>query len=153
MPKTESRKRRYCYEFPRPGLAVDIVLLKPAGRRVEVLLIKRLRQPFKGSWAMPGGFVDWNESLEEAARRELREETGLSGIKLEQVGAFGDPGRDPRGHTVSIVFGGLVHRQVAAVAADDAEETAWHSATRPPPLAFDHKKILRAALNHFRGRL
>jgi len=111
-----------------------------------VLLIKRANEPFKGLWAFPGGFVDQDESLEAAVARELEEETGLKGIRLEQIGAFGDPGRDPRGHTVSIVFGGVVDRSIQVRAADDAADAAWHSATRPPKLAFDHKKILKLAL-------
>ena len=113
---------------------------------IEVLLIKRARAPFKGRWAFPGGFVDEDESLEAAAARELREETGLRGIKLEQLAAFGDPGRDPRGHTVSVVFFGIVSNRRAAIAADDAAEAAWHSASNPPKLAFDHRKILKAAM-------
>jgi 8-oxo-dGTP diphosphatase len=114
--------------------------------RIEVLLIKRAREPFKGKWALPGGFVDKDESLEDAAARELREETGLEGNRLDQLGAFGDPGRDPRGHTVSVVFTAVVSGEKEAKAADDAEDARWHPARRPPALAFDHKKILQAAL-------
>jgi 8-oxo-dGTP diphosphatase len=137
----------FCYEFPRPALTVDIVLFLSTGNRVEVLLIKRAREPFKGLWALPGGFVDEEESLEDAAARELLEETGISGVHLEQFGAFGDPGRDPRGHTVSVVFYGLLRNRVPANAADDAAEVEWHSAFRPPKLAFDHEKILSMTLN------
>jgi len=114
--------------------------------RLEVLLIKRGRDPFKGRWAFPGGFVDENESLEDAAVRELREETGLTGIQVEQIGAFGDPGRDPRGHTISIAFAAVLDARRDARAADDASDARWHSARRPPKLAFDHQKILKIAL-------
>jgi len=111
-----------------------------------VLLIKRGREPFKGLWAFPGGFVDEHESLDNAAARELQEETGLRGIKLQQIGAFGDPGRDPRGHTVSIVFAAVLDEPRDARAADDASDAKWHSARHPPKLAFDHNKILKLAL-------
>jgi len=138
--------KAYCYEYPHPAVSVDIVLFYRVGSEVEVLLIKRAREPFKGRWAFPGGFVDKDESLEHAAARELREETGLKGVHLEQIGAFGDPGRDPRGHTVSIAFCAMLDRRLPARAADDAAEAEWHPARRPPRLAFDHKKILSLAL-------
>lgn len=144
--KTDKVKS-YCYEYPRPALSVDIVLLHRAADEIEVLLIKRAREPFEGAWAFPGGFVDKDESLEDAAARELAEETGLTGIQLEQIGAFGDPGRDPRGHTVSVVFAGLLEERAIVIAGDDASEAMWHSALEPPKLAFDHSKILRIAID------
>jgi len=125
---------------------VDIVLFHRTTDGVDVLLIKRARDPFKGGWAFPGGFVDEEESLEDAAERELREETGLGGIRLEQIGAFGDPERDPRGHTVSVVFSAVLDDRQQAAAADDAADAQWHSAFAPPELAFDHQKILGVAL-------
>ena len=141
----------YCYEYPRPAVAVDIALFCRAGSEVEVLLIKRARDPFKGRWAFPGGFVDKDESLEHAASRELLEETGLTVVNLEQIGAFGDPGRDPRGHTVSIVFSAVLDSRLQARAADDAADAEWYSALGPPKLAFDHKKILSLALRRIVG--
>jgi len=90
--------------------------------------------------------VDENEALEDAAARELREETGVSDIRLHQIGAFGDPGRDPRGHTVSVAFAAVLNEARDAHAADDASDAQWHSARRPPKLAFDHGKILKVAL-------
>jgi 8-oxo-dGTP diphosphatase len=144
--------KKYCYDHPRPAVTVDIVLFRCIGGRREVLLIKRGREPFKGAWAFPGGFIGKDESLEKAAARELREETGLGRIRLQQIGAFGDPGRDPRGHTVSIAFAAIIKGERAIRAADDASEVKWHSATRPPRLAFDHKKILRVALERMFGK-
>ena len=145
------KKPEYCYAYPRPSVTVDVVLFYSEADLKEVLLIRRAREPFKGAWAFPGGFVDRNESLEDAAARELKEETGLEGIRLEQLGAFGDPGRDPRGHTVSIAFVAQLESRAQAVGADDADEAGWHSALRPPPLAFDHEKILRLALDRVYG--
>lgn len=145
------KMKRYCYDYPRPALTVDIVLLHRTAEGIEVLLIKRARDPFAGYWAFPGGFVDMDESLEDAAARELAEETGLRSIRLEQIGAFGDPGRDPRGHTVSVAFAGVLKDRAMVTAADDASEAAWHSALEPPKLAFDHNGILRIAI--YRTRL
>jgi 8-oxo-dGTP diphosphatase len=147
LSNTESASsQEYCYDHPRPALTVDIAVFYRQENGLEVLLIKRAREPFEGHWAFPGGFVDEDESLEDAARRELLEETGLGGIHLEQIGAFGDPGRDPRGHTVTVVFAGMLDEPAPVCAADDASEAAWHSALRPPKLAFDHEKILSVAL-------
>jgi 8-oxo-dGTP diphosphatase len=143
--KKSKKKKQHCYDYPRPSVTADIVLFHRAADRVEVLLIKRAHEPFKGQWALPGGFVDEGESLEAAAARELKEETGVYGIGFEQIGAFGDPGRDPRGHTVSIAFAALLADRPEAKASDDAEEARWHSVARLPRLAFDHKKILRLA--------
>src|SRR5262245_13167544 len=95
--------RRFAYEYPRPALTVDVVLAtrEPSPR---VLLIRRKKDPFAGTWALPGGFVDENEKLADAALRELREETGLTITEIEQLYTAGDPGRDPRGWVVSVVF-------------------------------------------------
>ena len=94
----------YTYRYPRPAVTVDMAILVARGTGHEVLLIQRRDDPFQGLWALPGGFLDMDEELEEAAARELEEETGLTGIPLQEIGAFGKIGRDPRGRTVSVVY-------------------------------------------------
>jgi 8-oxo-dGTP diphosphatase len=138
-------QKKHCYEFPRPSLSVDLVLITTEPRP-RVLLIKRKKEPFAGQWAFPGGFVDENEPIEAAARRELQEETGLTIERLDQLRTFGDPGRDPRGWTVTVAFlGRLDPAKLKPVAADDAAEVAWHFVDAPPELAFDHADILDVA--------
>jgi 8-oxo-dGTP diphosphatase len=136
------KAKKHCYEYPRPALTVDVVVLTDEAAP-RVLLIRRKTDPFAGRWALPGGFVDVNEPLEDAARRELREETGIKVKKLEQVMACGDPGRDPRGWTVTVVHQTVVKADaVKPQAADDAAEVGWHPLDRLPEMAFDHGKIL-----------
>ncbi len=139
-------KGRYVYDYARPAVTVDLVVVtREAAPRV--LLIRRKHEPFAGRWALPGGFVDPDEPLADAARRELREETGVAGLDLEQLGVFGDPGRDPRGWTVGVAFLARADAdQVRPEAADDAAEVGWHPLAAPPePLAFDHAQILARA--------
>lgn len=139
----------YTYDYPRPAVTVDVVLVTATEPR-RVLLVRRRYEPFAGQWALPGGFVDLEEPLEAAARRELQEETGIAVGPLEQLYAFGDPGRDPRGRTISIVYLAQVDpAQIQPQAADDASAVAWHDLDHPPPLAFDHARILE----HARRRL
>lgn len=134
--------KKFCYEYPRPAVTVDIVVVTRE-RRPRVLLIRRKHAPFAGMWAIPGGFVDMDESLEDAARRELREETGIAGKRMEQLATFGDPGRDPRGRVISVVYLTRVDaRRVQPRGADDAREAAWHDLASLPKLAFDHRAIL-----------
>lgn len=154
----------FTYEYPRPAVTVDTCIFSMRADNLAVLLIRRRGQPYKGYWALPGGFVEKNEGLERAAARELEEETGLTGLALEQLAAFGDPGRDPRGHTVSIVFFTFVHTEAAVVrAGDDASDAAWHplrtvaldgaggrGAIR---LAFDHARIVAIARARLQERL
>lgn len=140
------KRPEYCYDCPHPAVTVDIAVFREREGRLEVLLIRRGHDPFKGRWALPGGFVDQDESLERAASRELMEETGLKRLSLVQVGAFGDPGRDPRGHTVTIAFAGLLDRHRQVQAGDDAADARWWPVTRPPRLAFDHRRILATAI-------
>lgn len=138
----------FTYAYPRPAVSVDLVVTAGDPAHPSVLLIRRASDPFSGAWALPGGFVDENEALEGAARRELAEETGLVfEDPLVQVGAFGDPGRDPRGWTVSVAFAADAGEELpAVVGGDDAAEAAWHRLDSLPQLAFDHERIVAAAL-------
>ena len=112
----------------------------------EILLIKRLNEPFKDCWALPGGFVDENEDLEQAARRELYEETNIETEEMIQIGAFGTPNRDPRGHMISVAYQtDLIDNQIVK-AKDDAKETKWFSLNDLPDLAFDHLEIINSIL-------
>ncbi len=137
----------FTYAYPRPAVTVDTVLCS-LGTRGDlcVLLIRRLKDPYAGRWALPGGFVDEHEDLADAAKRELREETSVRIRRLVQLGAYGTPGRDPRGHTVGVAFLAMLAPDHAeAVAGDDAAECAWFPLRRPPKLAFDHAHMLRDA--------
>lgn len=137
-------------------IAVDAIVFgysKEEG--VSILLIKRKYDPFKGSWAIPGGFVLDDESLEEAVARELQEETGVKINYLEQLYTFGKPGRDPRKRIVSVAYFGLVKSSQfeKLKATTDAEDAAWFNFKRLPKLAFDHKKILNIAIERLRGKI
>ena len=127
--------------YVAPALTVDAVLLKGH----DILLIRRGREPYKGAWALPGGFVDVGERVEDACRRELLEETGLRGDIVDLLGVWSDPARDPRGHTVSVVYVCKVGGIVQVDAGDDASEARWFPLDRLPDLAFDHAEICAAA--------
>jgi 8-oxo-dGTP diphosphatase len=126
-------------------LTVDAVIFAERAGVKNVLLIQRKNPPFQDQWALPGGFVEDDEDLETAARRELKEETGIDADDLKQVGAFGKPGRDPRGRTVSVAFQGIVAFQMAE-ADTDAKAVDWHPIDGLPDLAFDHNEIISQAL-------
>ncbi|MCS7046595.1 MAG: NUDIX hydrolase [Gemmataceae bacterium] len=133
-------------------MTVDVVLVSRE-RTPRVLLIRRKHPPFAGKWALPGGFVEIEEDLDAAARRELEEETGIRVGRLEQLATFGAPNRDPRGRTISVVY--LAHldpRRVRPRPNDDAAEVAWFPLRKPPPLAFDHAEILKTARQRLRKR-
>ncbi len=143
-------KGRYCYDYPRPAVTVDCAVLQWQPPALRILLIRRGRDPFAGRWALPGGFVDIDEPIPAAAARELREETGLDSLPLEQFGVFGTPGRDPRGRTISIAFCALIpaDRPVTAAAGDDASGADWFDLRSLPPLAFDHADVIRTLGDH-----
>jgi 8-oxo-dGTP diphosphatase len=122
-------------------VTVDVVLIKDTNPK-QLLLIKRKNEPFKDCWALPGGFVDENEDLEIAAKRELEEETQVKISELIQIGAYGKPFRDPRSHVVSIAYFGTVNESTIAKASDDAKEVNWFTINNLPELAFDHINII-----------
>lgn len=144
----------HTYEFPRPALTVDCAVFGLDENDLKVLLIQRDLEPFAERWALPGGFVRENETLEEAALRELREETGLSKVFLEQLYTFGRPDRDPRERIVTVAYYALVklldHRVQAAT---DARNAAWFEVGDLPKLAFDHDEILDVALKRLQGKV
>eukprot|EP00951_Prasinocladus_malaysianus_P031488 scaffold301907_cov48-Prasinocladus_malaysianus.AAC.1 len=135
----------HTYPYPRPSLTVDAVIIAQSGAandRAEILLIHRGKEPFEGCWALPGGFVDENEDLQAAAQRELEEETCIdaTGVKMSQLGAFAEPGRDPRGWTVTVAYGAIISAAKKVTGADDAKDAKWFPITALPELAFDHRK-------------
>jgi 8-oxo-dGTP diphosphatase len=144
----------FSYQYPRAALTVDCVVFGFDEGALKVLLIERGLEPFKGRWALPGGFVRVDETLDEAARRELVEETGLKDVFLEQLYTFGEVNRDPRERVVSVAYYALVklsdHR---AKAATDAANTQWFPVSKAPKLAFDHEDILRTALGRLQGKV
>jgi len=135
-------------------VTVDTIVFALREDDLQVLLVRRRHPPFEGTWAIPGGFVEMDETLETAARRELEEETGLAGVALEQLYTFGDPGRDPRGRSITVAyFAAVPAGSMGARAGDDAAEVGWWSIYDLPPLAFDHDKILAYALTRLRYKL
>ena len=142
-----AKKGRYVYEWPRPMVTADIVVFLKGQGKTKALLIKRAKEPFKGSWVFPGGFLELDEELADGAARELAEETGLVGVKLEQMHTFGTCGRDPRGRVISIAFVGTVTPDKATIkAGDDAAEAAWFDIDQLPELAFDHNEMAKIAI-------
>ena len=135
-------------------VTVDIVIFTVRDRALQVLLVKRGVPPFQGQHAIPGGFIHEGESLEEAALRELREETGVRNVYLEQLYSFGDPGRDPRGRVITVAyFALLASHKLTIMAGSDAAEAGWFPASNLPPLAFDHQRILGYAVERLRNKL
>ncbi len=144
----------YKYKYPRPALTVDIVIFAMNEDDLNVLLIRRKGEPFQGQWAIPGGFVEMDETLETSARRELEEETGLKNIFLEQLYTFGGVNRDPRERTVSVAYYALVQqKKQKVISGSDASEAKWFAVSDLPELAFDHQLILDTALERLRGKV
>jgi 8-oxo-dGTP diphosphatase len=149
---TISMPAPYCYEFPRPMVTVDLVAFSFAEVSLRVLLVRRGRQPFLGKWAIPGGYVEMDESAEAGARRELREETGLLiAGPVEPIGFFARPKRDPRGRTITLSHAAIVaHGKGDPRGGDDAALAAWVNVADGNDLAFDHSEILSCALQWLR---
>lgn len=147
-------EKKYCYEYPRPSLTTDCVIFGFDGVDINVLLIERGIEPFKGQWALPGGFVQMDESTEEGARRELFEETGIKDVFIEQLYTFSDVNRDPRGRVISVAYFALVRTcSYEVIAGDDAKKAQWFKLCDIPSLAFDHDMILRIAHNRLKGKI
>src|SRR6266705_6213197 len=141
-------------KYERPSVTVDVVMMRLRQQDLQVLLIKRRSWPCEGMWAIPGGFVNMDEALETAAKRELQEETGVQDVYLEQLYTFGDPGRDPRTRVITVVYFALLDSARLQVrAADDAADVGWFPVYNLPELAFDHAKIFEYALARLRGKL
>ena len=145
----------YTYDYPRPALTVDCVIFGlDESAKLKILLIQRGHDPYEGQWALPGGFVDMDEPLEEAALRELKEETGVENVFIEQLYTFGNPQRDPRGRVVTVVYYALINLAEYRIAADsDARDVRWFPVDDLPTLAFDHAAILEVAIKRLRSKM
>lgn len=132
----------YSYEYPRAALTVDSIIYVKEQEKTFILLIKRGREPFKNKWALPGGFLDMDETLEHACIRELKEETGLKVKKMAQFRAYDAIGRDPRHRTISVVFSAELEERQQVTGCDDAAQAKWVTTEELPELAFDHDEIL-----------
>ena len=140
--------------YDRPSVTVDLVILTIRARGLHVLLVKRDVEPYRDHWALPGGFVGIDEDLEDAARRELKEETGVSDVYLEQLYTFGSPQRDPRMRVITVAYYALIPSDhLSLQAATDVNEVSWFSVDRHPALAFDHETILRYTLERMRNKI
>lgn len=145
---------KYTYDYPRPAVTTDCIIFGFDETDLKVLLIERGIEPYKGSWAFPGGFLNMDETTEEGAKRELEEETGLKNVFIEQLYTFSDVNRDPRGRVISVVYFALVkQKDFKAKAGDDASKAEWFSVKDIPKLAFDHEMIFRKALYRLKGKI
>ena len=138
----------YTYKYPRPAVTTDCVVFTQE-EEPKVLLIQRGNEPYKGCWAFPGGFMNMEETAEECAVRELKEETGLTVKQIQQIGAYSKVDRDPRGRTVSIAYLAIVDTPTAVSGMDDAAKAAWFPLASLPDLAFDHQDIMADAIALF----
>jgi 8-oxo-dGTP diphosphatase len=144
----------FTYEYPRPAATVDCVIFGLDNADLKVLLIERLHDPFANQWALPGGFVDMDETIDKAAQRELEEETGISDIFMEQLYTFGEVERDPRGRVISIAYYALVNvADCKVIAGSDASQAQWFALEKLPPLAFDHDKIMEVAISRLKNKV
>lgn len=149
-----AKKGKYVYDWPRPMVTVDAVVFSFFKDRARLLLIKRKHEPFKGKWALPGGFVGIDEDLDDAVKRELAEEAGLVDVPLEQMHTFGKCGRDPRGRQITIAFMGVATEQKAKIrAGDDAADVRWFDIEElPSNLAFDHNEVAKFAIDKLKRK-
>lgn len=146
--------KKYCYRYPHPAVTTDNVVFGFDGEELNVLLIQRGMEPDKGRWAFPGGFLNMDETAEEGAARELKEETGVENVYLEQLQAFSTVDRDPRERVITIAYYTLVRQNdYHAIGADDAVDARWFKLKELPPLAFDHECILKVAVKRLKERI
>jgi 8-oxo-dGTP diphosphatase len=139
--------------YEKPSVTADIVIYTIQDNSLKILLVKRGLEPFKGKWAIPGGFVRIHEDLEEAAKRELEEETGVKDVYLEQLYSFGEPKRDPRGRVITVAYMALINSEkIKLQAATDTTDVQWFPVKKVPALAFDHKKILDYSLKRLKWK-
>jgi 8-oxo-dGTP diphosphatase len=144
----------YSYEYPHPAVTTDIVIFTVRDGKLNVLLVRRGTEPFKGSWALPGGFVRIDESVDDCAKRELAEETGLHDVYLEQLYTFGTPDRDPRERVISVAYYTLTpSANMELKAGTDAAEAAWHPVGELPELSFDHDDIIAMARTRLAAKM
>ncbi|MBN1924367.1 MAG: NUDIX hydrolase [Prolixibacteraceae bacterium] len=133
----------FCYKYPRPALTTDAIIIANEKGKKYILLIERGIEPFMGMWALPGGFIEMDEELDEACARELKEETGIEGLHLELFTCVGTIGRDPRGRTISVIFSATIPERIPVASGDDAARAKWFLVENLPELAFDHSLIIR----------
>ncbi|MCK4650054.1 NUDIX hydrolase [Candidatus Pacearchaeota archaeon] len=146
-------KEENIHNFGKPSLTVDIVIFTIREDELKVLFVKRDINPFREKWALPGGFVRMDESLEDAAKRELKEETGVQNVYLEQLFSFGDIKRDPRGRVITVAYMALTNSEnIKLKATTDVSDVKWFSVKKIPTLAFDHKKILDYSLKRLKWK-
>jgi 8-oxo-dGTP diphosphatase len=150
-----NEKGKYVYDWPRPMVTVDAVVFAVTPDAIKLLLIKRGHEPFKGKWAFPGGFIGMDEELDDAVTRELQEETGLTGVHLEQMHTFGKPGRDPRGRQITVAYMGIINHGLDRIkAGDDAELAKWFDINAlPSDISFDHDIVAQFAIDRLKSKL
>ena len=147
-------EKKYCYKYPHPAVTTDCVIFGFDGKRLHILLIERGLEPYKGSWALPGGFLKMDETVGEGAARELYEETHVKDVYLEQFKVFSTVDRDPRERVITVAFYALVRQtDYRILAGDDAARASWFEVDELPPLAFDHEEIIIQAREHLKDKL
>lgn len=147
-------EKKYCYKYPHPAVTTDCVIFGFDGKRLHILLIERGLEPYKGSWALPGGFLKMDETVEEGAARELYEETHVKDVYLEQFKVFSTVDRDPRERVITVAFYALVRQtDYRILAGDDAARASWFEVDELPPTAFDHEEIIIQAREHLKDKL
>lgn len=149
MYNLEYKKMSYEYKYPRPAVTADCIVITRE-EEPKVLLIQRANEPYKGCWAFPGGFMDMDETTEQCAIRELKEETGLDVSDIKQIGCYSKVDRDPRGRTLTVAYLAIIDKPVEVTGLDDAVKAEWFSLSALPQLAFDHEEIIKDAIAQYK---